>query len=120
MPKQITEDQTPLTAVQRALLRIGQFDDNKTPDNLILESAFYLTVASSDPKYADELQHIDNGLERLGGIAIQRSEEFKQSFAHVIQQGEEYVQKNAAQKYTVPITAHASKVAHAMHYTCAA
>lgn len=116
MPKKTIEQTQPQTPLQRILYTVSMFNDNDVTANEVLSAAFQLTVASAEPKYENEGLHIDNGIERLGGIAVQRGEDFIENFIGVLDQGSKF----AAEKTGRPVTKHVAEVIDVLHLKYAA
>lgn len=94
-----------LTPLQRMLRAIGLFKENNVSEVTVLVVAEELAIASADPENAGNIIHIDNGIERLAGIAAQGSDSFKTNFVDALERGE----KVALEKGGV-VTPHVTKV----------
>ena len=90
MAKKITTKEN-LTPLQRILQTVGLFRDNDVSSAEVSVAAFQLTVASADPNnQPTDLVHIENGIKRLGGIAVQRDGSFVENFIEALDKGEAY------------------------------
>ena len=113
--ERLDKSEKELTPLQRMLRAVGLFKENSVSEDAVLAVAEELAIASADPENAANIVRIDNGIERLAGIAVQGSESFKANFIDALERGGKVV----AEKGGV-VTPHVAEVISVLRPSIAA